>query len=72
MSGYQSPSAQCPFYLEESLKRDEMVCEGVVERSRIHHKFPSEKLCMKYMEKYCYSNYKDCLICRMLYSKYDT
>lgn len=49
-----------------------MVCEGVEERARIHHKFPNVKECRKYMEKHCYSNYKDCLICNMLYSKYNT
>ena len=72
MAEYVSSSAQCPFYQEEQNNRKTVVCEGVAKGSNTCLAFQTKEASKKYREKHCYYNYKDCLICNMLYSKYNT
>lgn len=66
---YEKPLPQCPFYEKES--RRTVICEGVVERNRLHMKFATEGTCAKYRMDYCYSMcWENCPVAKMLNAKY--
>lgn len=69
MGRKENKSAKCPFYKEED--RQKVFCEGVEENSKIHLAFSSPTQKSEYCRKYCYRNYKYCLIADMLFYKYD-
>ena len=60
--------AKCPFFISSGKKS--IKCEGVVDDSVIDMGFSSETQRNIFREKYCNSNYQDCVVHRMLEEKY--
>ena len=67
MKHFVSFEAQCPFYKEE--ERNVIYCEGVTDRSRIHNAFSTDAA--EYKKRYCFDGWKDCMISKMLWAKYE-
>lgn len=64
---FVSYEAQCPFYRAED--RNKIYCEGVEKGSSLHNAFDGSAA--SYKERYCCARWEDCLIAKMLWSKYD-
>lgn len=64
---FVSYEAQCPFYRAED--RKVIYCEGVEQGSGIRNAFAGSAA--PYKARYCCAGWEDCLIARMLWSKYD-
>lgn len=58
--------AQCPFYVSEN--GTTIRCEGVSENNNIELVFSGNA--DKYKDQYCTDDWENCLIARMLWSKY--
>ena len=68
MGSFISKFVRCPFYREDSTQV--IRCEGVEENTAINITFGSSKRHREYMEAFCCNKYKACIVCRMLYGKY--
>lgn len=64
---YNDTNIQCPFYKQEDEKM--IYCEGVTDETAIHLAFTGS--IKKYKEHYCSRRWENCLIAKMLWSKYD-
>jgi hypothetical protein len=64
-----SAYVECPFF--HAYETHKICCEGTKEKSSIHLCFASPEERRNYMKSTCYTNYKNCLICKALYSKYN-
>ena len=64
---FVSCEAQCPFYKAED--RNIIYCEGVKENSSIHNAFAGNAA--EYKKEFCCGDWKNCLIAKALWSKYD-
>jgi hypothetical protein len=69
MKRYESKYAKCPFYHSE--EQGKICCEGVGGKTSIHLAFEDSKEKRTYREEFCSEHYDKCLLCHMLYSKYD-
>lgn len=69
MSNYLSMYVECPFF--HDYVSQELRCEGVKENSSTHIAFSSPAERRDYMHQFCYNNYKNCRVARMLYEKYE-
>lgn len=67
---YTTLEAKCPYYCAE--KSQEIICEGVEDRTRIHLSFATRFDKDEYMKKYCNKceNFDNCRLCDMLNLKY--
>lgn len=65
----QDERNKCPFY--KRYREYSIVCEGVTGQSNTEVSFYTAKAKKDYIVKYCRDNYKDCLVCQMLYQKYE-
>ena len=63
----ESADAVCPFYRQES--RGAVYCEGVTNGSRIKQEFRYGGA--KYKQNYCYCDWKNCRVSKMLREKYE-
>ena len=68
-NNFLSADVGCPFY--HDYVSHELRCEGVKDNSSIHLAFGSPTDRRDYMHEYCYTNYKNCKVARMLYEKYE-
>lgn len=64
---YTDYNAQCPFY--HANDKNLIYCEGVTDNTIIHLAFPGSAA--KYKDYYCCHKWEECLIAKMLWSKYD-
>ena len=64
---FVSYEAQCPFYRAED--RKVIYCEGVERGSGIHNAFAGSAA--QYKAQYCCARWEDCMIAKMLWSKYE-
>lgn len=64
-----SAYVQCPFF--KYYDGCKICCEGVQQSSSIHLAFSSPEERRKYMKSVCYFNYKDCIVAKALYNKYN-
>ena len=62
-----SADVRCPFYRAEEKKV--IHCEGVQENSAIHNAFSGTV--DAYKARYCCDAWEECLIAKMLWSKYE-
>ena len=68
--GYNlSANVECPFF--HFYCGSKIMCEGIESDSTTHLAFASIEKRRRYMESICYTNYKSCKLCQMLYKKYD-
>lgn len=68
MGRYISNEVRCPFYVSEDGYR--VRCEGLAKKMHTHMVFPTPQSKSAYKKRYCDTRYKDCLLCKALYSKY--
>lgn len=70
MSRYVSKYAVCPFYHRHDDNR--ICCEGTDKHNTINVVFGGKYELKEYSIKFCYDifNYKNCLICKALNTKY--
>ena len=61
-------NVMCPFY--KGHMDDHIICEGVNEDSSIHNVFNKKKDTDGYKSYFCVNNWEQCLISKILYSKY--
>lgn len=62
-----SADAICPFYRAEEKRA--IHCEGVEQNSAIHNAFAGSA--EGYKARYCCTAWEECLIAKMLWSKYE-
>lgn len=70
MGRYISNEVQCPFYVSEDDYR--IRCEGLSKGMHTHMVFPTPQSKIAYKKRYCDTKYKDCLLCKTLYRKYES
>ena len=71
MSNFVDKRVICPFYKEVKLKNRYIVCEGVVKKSSLILAFYKTNEMNKHIEEYCCRDYKKCIVCNMLFKKYE-
>ncbi len=69
MNSYESKYVKCPFYHYE--QQGKICCEGVNDKSSLHLAFGDSKDKIKYQKTFCFADYEKCMLCHMLYFKYD-
>lgn len=65
-----SNEVECPFYSSEDAYK--IRCEGLEDSSTTHVVFPLPDLKKEYKRRYCCTKYKDCLLYKALYNKYES
>jgi hypothetical protein len=68
MKRYCSAYALCPFYSCEDNQK--IYCEGVEKGSSIHLAFGDSKNATAYKIKHCNCSYQNCMVYKMLMTKY--
>lgn len=70
MAEFDSKYVVCPFYHKSDSNR--ICCEGVDDNNTVNLIFSDSRKQKEYKQTFCYdiTNYKKCLICTMLYTKY--
>ena len=66
---YRDPYVQCPFYDVE--EKQKVICEGVPGSARLHVTFQTDGQKKCYKGRLCKSDWKSCMIARMLEEKYE-
>lgn len=71
MGSYISKFIQCPYYHTD--EKQQVICEGIVEKSTIHVSFSDRKVCTQFKVDYCGSvdGWKKCRIAQTLENMYD-
>lgn len=65
----ESKCAKCPFYDSEEAQK--VICEGVIENTRIHICFDTPDALKKYKKVFCYNDFESCIIHKALCIKYE-
>lgn len=71
MSNFISGRIVCPFFKDTRNNDQSIVCEGVKPNTSIHITFKDKPQQKEYTEELCCNNYKQCLISKMLFKKYE-
>lgn len=65
----ESKCAKCPFYDSEEAQK--VICEGVIENTKIHICFDTPDALKQYKKIFCYNDYQNCIIHKALSVKYE-
>lgn len=69
--GWRAADVQCPFFLGESAKGKEIVCEGFIKGMKVRMHFSTAASKNKHMGHCCAGTYKSCPIFQSTMEKYD-
>ena len=62
----------CPFYRSTVPKEKKIRCEGISKGSVTHLAFSSRREYEGYLHECCCKHYRECLLFRVLWQKYET
>ena len=68
---WRAADVQCPFFLGESTKGKEIVCEGFISGMKVKMHFSSASAKNKHMGHCCTCRYKNCPIYQSTMDKYN-
>jgi hypothetical protein len=69
MEEYKLRDVKCPFYLSKQGEPKIIKCEGLIKNSSTHIVFRGYK--DPYLKQFCCNHFRECVVYKMLDSKYD-
>ena len=61
---------KCPFYITDSNKPPNLMCEGIANGKGIVIRFQNKDKKDSYIHSYCIEGYEKCLLYKIVYDKY--